>query len=414
MARVLGSVLRIRIMSVLSAGPMSPTMIHWELDGEYEVSTIDKNLKELKRYGWVELADTMTGGARRGGVEHVYRAIRSPIFDDVIWPALPLTMREMVSWGIFEGLVKCMTDVWDVGTLDARSDRHLSCTPGHVDQLGWDRTMAAVNGFFEGCLVEAADAGERIADSGEQPVPALVALTCFESPADVPPIAGADSRLGKTSSVDSTHGLNVRMAKTMGDPLCRMVVDELSARAMSAKMFNEEFAGRPIEGLYGKTVHKSAVYRAFRKLKHFDWLVLAETEPQGRRQPKQERFYRAVRSPIVDRNSWPTLPNAMRDDPTGRIFESWVERTCEAVRCQTMDARVHRHLSWMPIGLDRLGWGRTIKRIEELHAFVLGEQADAGIRLEGSGEEPIPITVGLAVVESAVTATRLEPGLHLV
>ncbi len=411
MARVLGSVLRIRIMSVLSVGPMSPTTIHWELDGEYEVSTIDKNLKELKRYGWVELVDTITGGARRGGVEHVYRATRLPVFDDVMWPALPQTMREMVSWGVFEGLVKYTADALGARTFDARHDHHLSCTPDHVDQRGWDHIIAAVNDFFYTFLTEAEDAGRRIADSGEQPIQALVALAFFEAPPDVLPIGDTDSRLAATGSVDSQYCLCVRMAKAMGDPLCRMVMDELGVRAMSAKMFIDEFAGRPIEGLYGETVQKSAVYRAFRKLKRFDWLVSVETESQGgRRRPNQERFYRSVRPPIVDRASWPTLPDAVRGHPTGRIFANWVERTCEAVRARTMDARIHRHLSWTPGGLDQLGWERTLERVDKLHRLVLAELRDAGIRLEESGEKPIPMTVALAVVESAAVSRQVEPG----
>jgi hypothetical protein len=64
MARVLGAPLRIQIMVALSVRPMSPKMLLGELgEGELSFSRVDENLKELKRYGWVELAGTKSGGA---------------------------------------------------------------------------------------------------------------------------------------------------------------------------------------------------------------------------------------------------------------------------------------------------------------------------------------------------------------
>jgi hypothetical protein len=411
MARVLASSLRIKIMIALGVRPMSPTMLQEELaDGQYKLRTIDKNLKELKRDGWVDLAGIRTGGARRGGIEHVYRAIRLPIFDDVMWPALPLAMREMVSWRIFDSLVERLEVAWEARTLDACHDRHFSCTPGLVDQCGWDRIIARVNGFFEFFLKELQEAGLRLIDSGEQPIQVMVALAFFESPkGPFTRVSTNDDRLVEASAAFSKHAFSLCMAKAMIHPLRLMILNELSTRAMSARMFFDEFGGKPIEGLSGEAVTKDAAYRAFRKLKEFDWLVLVDTKSRGRGRRGQEHFYRAVRPPIFACSAR-SFPESMADSPTGRIFESLVERMGQAIGTRTMDARVYRHFTWTPGGLDRVGWDRTIERVDELFEFVHGELRSAAVRLEESGEQPIPITVALAVVESAVASILVEPG----
>lgn len=414
MARVLGSSLRIKIMVALSVRPMSPKMIQAELDEEYEVSTIDKNLKVLEQDGWVELVDAKRGGPRRGATEHVYRAIRLPIFDDIIWPALPLAMREMVSWRIFESLIKRLKNARGARVLDARDDPHVTCTPGSVDQLGWDRIIAQVNSVFESFVGELPDAALRIADSGEQPIETVVALAFFESPRGRRDTVCHGNPAVEANVTFSNHSFTMRMAKTMADPLCRMILDELSTRTMSAKMFFDEFGGKPIRGFGGEPVAKNAVYRAFRKLKEFDWLEPVEMESQGRGRRGKEHFYRAVRPPIFDCGVWPVLPEAMENSSTGRALRAWFDQVGDAIRARTMDARINRHFTWTPGGLDRLGWERTTARADELREFVHDELRSAAVRLKQSGEQPIPMTVALAVVESAVASTRVEPGSPLI
>jgi DNA-binding transcriptional ArsR family regulator len=412
MARVLASPLRIKIMVALGVRPMSPKMLEEELvDDGYSARTIDKHLHELKRSGWVELAGTATGGARRGAVEHLYCAVRLPIFDDVTWPALPLAMREMVTWRAFETLGKYLQHAWGADALDARDDRHVTCTPGLVDQVGWDVIIRRVDGFFASFLEEMQSAAFRLADSGEQPIPTMVALACFESPRERfthdPSCRGS---LVDTSAALSKHAFALRMAKAMIHPLRLLILNELSTRAMSAKMFFEQFGGREVEELAGEAITRSEVYRAFRILREFDWLVLVDTKSRGKGRRGREQFYRAVRPPILGSRTWPVLPESVNNGATGQALNAWADRMGEAMQARTMDARDDRHFTWTLSSLDRLGWDRTIERVDELRGFVHDEVKSAAIRLEESGEQPIPMTVALAVVESAVASTRVEPG----
>jgi hypothetical protein len=105
------------------------------------LSRIDDNFKVLMRYGWVEFVEVKTGGERRGGVEHVYRAAQLPLFDSDTWPILPKAMREMISWRIFSTFAERVEDALLAGTMDARDERHFTWTPGLVDKLAWDRII---------------------------------------------------------------------------------------------------------------------------------------------------------------------------------------------------------------------------------------------------------------------------------
>jgi hypothetical protein len=399
MARVLISSLRIKIMAALSVGPMSPRMFQ-RVYGGGDLARIDTNFKELLRFGWIELVEVRTGGKRRGAVEHVYRAAQLPIFDSVVWPALPAPMREMVSWRICRTLTKRFEEALAAGTMDARDDRHFTWTPGLVDQTGWDRIVGRADALFDFLLEELRSAGPRLAASGEQPIPLTVALAVFESPArrfraggEGPGRIGADTRAAR-----SVHAFTLRMAKVMIDALRIMILAELGTRAMSAKLFSEEFGGGEIT--------KNRVYRAFQVLKRFDWIVPVETKTGGRRRGGRECFYRASRPPILDSSMWPSLSESMKDVVSGKIFDTLSERLREAMEAGTMDARTDRHFTWTPGTLDQKGWDRVIGRLDALFDFTREEVEAARARLAESGRQPIPMTVAIAGFESPAPSTR--------
>jgi hypothetical protein len=400
MARVLVSPLRIKIMAELSVRPMSPKMFQEEFGGG-ELSRIDECFKELAKYGWAEPIGTMAGGKRRGGTEHLYRARQLPIFDSSTWPRLPKAMREMVSWRILRTLAKRVQDAIAAGTMDARADRHFSWTPALADQLAWDRIVDRADGLFGFMVEELRRANSRLAESGEKPIPATVALAVFESPGDrFTPQPQLHRLTEARAPASSAYPFSMRMAKAMIDPLRILILAELSTRAMSAKQFYEEFGGGDVT--------KDRVYRAFRTLKRFGWIVLVETKAGGKRRGGKEKFYCAANPPILDHETWPALPTSMKEIVSGAIFETLSERFREAIEAGTMDARTDRHFTWTPLVLDQLGWDGIIARMDALFDFVGKELKKAEARLAKSGEEPIPMTVALAAFESPPATTRLH------
>ena len=188
----------------------------------------------------------------------------------------------------------------------------------------------------------------------------------------------------------------LRMAKVLGDPLRIKIVQEAYTREISPKMFLDEFGGGSM----------TRVFRHFDALIEYDWLVLANTKSGGKRRGGVEHFYRATRPVLFDSDTWPSLPDALKDLFTWKVFETYAERVTEAVKAGTIDARDDRHFSWTPLLYDQQGWDAVIPRVDALFEFLFEEEARAALRMAESGEEPIPITVGLGMFESPKDSTK--------
>lgn len=182
----------------------------------------------------------------------------------------------------------------------------------------------------------------------------------------------------------------LRVAKLMADELRIKIVRELNARELSPKGFYEEFGGGSI----------SRVSRAFDLLAEFDWIFQTRTETGGRRRGAVEHFYRASEPAVFYSNVWSPLPQSMKEMISAGIFEDLGKRVRAALEAGTMDAREDRHLSWTPLRLDQQGWDAVVARTDALFHFIFEEQKDADARIAETGEEPIPMTVGLAAFES--------------
>jgi hypothetical protein len=66
----------------------------------------------------------------------------------------------------------------------------------------------------------------------------------------------------------------------------------------------------------------------------------------------------------------------------------------------TFDARPDRHLTWMPIILDEIGWQQVIGLVDAAFHQLESVQAAAKQRLADSDEKPIIGTVFLLAFES--------------
>jgi hypothetical protein len=400
MARVLVAPVRTKIMLALGIRPMSPKMFQDEYGGG-ELSRIDDNFKKLERHHWIALSETKTGGKRRGGVEHLYRAVQIPIFDSSTWPVLPVAMREMYSWWVLLTLIERVEGALVAETMEARASRLHDRISGFADELAVNRILGRADGVFGFIQDELKGSDSRLTNSGGRPITLTAALAAFESPfgSDAP-----DRRLDPHAKAialpSSIHSFPLRMAKAMMDPLRILILAELGTRPMSAKEFFEKFGGGEIT--------RAKVYGAFAALKKFDWLVLVETKGGGKRRGGKERFYRAARPPILGEANWPAFPDSVKDKAGARMFAPVATCLREAIEAGTMDARPDRHFTWTPGVVDQLGWERIVKRMDELFDFVRAELKRAEARLAKSGETPIPMTVALAVFESPAASSRVH------
>lgn len=395
--------LRMKIVTELYMREMSPKQFFEEFGGG-SVSRVCRHFERLVEYGWLKLEGTATGGKRRGAVEHFYRATELVVFDEETWAELPIPMRAAFSWITIEQLTERVRMAIAADTFNSQPDRrHLTWTPVLLDEIGWDRVIAAVNVLFETVLEEQKRSKLRIAESGETPALATVGLAAFESPLQTTERDDwrtqsnlAVEAIDPKEGIDTTLFFPMQLAKVLADPEALQILAQLNLREMSPKQFHDEFGGGTM----------SSVGRRFQKLAKTGWLRMVREESGGKRRGATEHFYRAIGPAILDRDDWSELPDPLKTTLTWKTFEQFRERAKEAIGAGTLDARTDRHLTWSLLLLDQLGWEEVIAAVDALFQSIFLEERNAESRIRKSGEKPIKTTVALAAFESPKDLTR--------
>lgn len=184
LARAIASPLRVQILTELNKRIMSPSQFANEFGKP--LSRVSRHFRELEKLGCLEVVDEKSGGRRRGGVEHYFRATPRFMFDESSWSSLPASIRSRASSVIFETLIERVAQAMEAGTLDARGERHFTWTALVYDQQAWDELIQRLDELFTRSQELQIEAALRMAESGEQPIPATVALAGFESPKSAP------------------------------------------------------------------------------------------------------------------------------------------------------------------------------------------------------------------------------------
>lgn len=181
LAKALANSQRVEILAVLAHRRISPVGYVREYGGK--LPSVAYHFKVLEGYGCIELVETVK---RRGALEHVYSASKRPLLRKGDWKLLPLAVRGGISGAILQTLVERAQRAIEEGTFDAREDRHLTWSPLEVDRRGWREAMTLFASTLERLEKIEAKSSERMAKSGEEPIPATVALAGFESPPEAP------------------------------------------------------------------------------------------------------------------------------------------------------------------------------------------------------------------------------------
>jgi hypothetical protein len=183
MAKVFTDPLRIKIVLELGMRELSPKQFHQEFGGG-SLSRVARAFDVLAEYDWLVLTETKTGGERRGGVEHFYRATQPALMDEKTWPQVPAPLKSVFTSMVFSTFAERVNAAIEAGTIDERPERHASWIPLLFDQQGWDSAIAKVDALFHWFFDEQEEANLRMVESGEAPIPMTVALAVFESPKD--------------------------------------------------------------------------------------------------------------------------------------------------------------------------------------------------------------------------------------
>jgi DNA-binding transcriptional ArsR family regulator len=188
-----------------------------------------------------------------------------------------------------------------------------------------------------------------------------------------------------------------RMVAAMSVPARVAILAELNERSMSPSRYAEEF-----------DLDQTKICRHFSRLEQLGYLEVVD-EVSGGRRGAPERIFRATQVALFDTAMWERLPEPIRRDYSGVIWETYGRRVNQAFEAGTLDADVDRHLSWKPLRLDRLGWTQFVTGLDDHLDRVMDIEVESAERMAETGEEPITATVGLAGFRSPKTASDGPP-----
>jgi DNA-binding transcriptional ArsR family regulator len=175
LVKALAHPLRVEILTILNERMASPNELSKEL--EEGLSQVSYHVKVLKDFECIEMVKTEP---RRGAVEHYYRATERAFLTDRDWKALPESVKPGVSSSAIQMIFDDVVGALAGGTFDTRDDRHISWTPGVVDEQGWTESVDLVAETLEGLIKIHAASAKRLAKSGEEGIPATAVLMNFE------------------------------------------------------------------------------------------------------------------------------------------------------------------------------------------------------------------------------------------
>jgi hypothetical protein len=173
----IGHPLRIEIMVEVDRAPMSPAEFAVLTGGD--LSKIAYHFRILRECGClVEVATRQ----RRGATEHIYEVTQRALFDPETFSELPAPLRGGISAATLTTFMERAAESIEGDTLDSRESRQLAWAPLKLDEEGFDKVMGMIEELFEKFHEEHLAAGERLAESEEQPIYTTVGLAGFESP----------------------------------------------------------------------------------------------------------------------------------------------------------------------------------------------------------------------------------------
>jgi DNA-binding transcriptional ArsR family regulator len=179
LAKALAHPLRVRILTSLHKGVSSPNQLSQEL-GE-PLGNVSYHVKTLLEYDCVELVKTEP---RRGAVEHFYRATERAFFSASDWEKIPASARKGISGSILEMIGHDASAALIAGSIDARTDSHVSRTPLVIDDKGWTELTELLSETLNRAIEIQEESATRLAGDKTDPIATKLGILHFESPTE--------------------------------------------------------------------------------------------------------------------------------------------------------------------------------------------------------------------------------------
>lgn len=182
--------LRVRILAACNQREVTPKEIARQ-EG-LPLATVGYYFRALEKEGYLHVSRKEKA---RGFMRHYYVADRQKVTTDKEFAQMTPEQRHEVSEALLRDFLAHCREALREGTLDARSDSHLSWSPLLLDQRGWNDLQSALDRMLDRGHEIQAESRDRLRKSGEEPIPTTFALGGFESPAPQPASASRDPRL---------------------------------------------------------------------------------------------------------------------------------------------------------------------------------------------------------------------------
>lgn len=162
MAKALSHPLRARALMRLGERVASPKELAVEIGVPLQNMVYHVNV--LRDLGCVELVDT---AQRRGATEHFYRATRRNMLNDRAWRRLSRRSRQGLTTLWYDQSFADAGQALDDGSIDARTDRHVSFTPLLLDDEAWTEMKEHLDRLLERGMELQAESAGRAQDRGQ-------------------------------------------------------------------------------------------------------------------------------------------------------------------------------------------------------------------------------------------------------
>lgn len=172
-------------------------------------------------------------------------------------------------------------------------------------------------------------------------------------------------------------GVEQIVAKAFAHPLRVQILIILNERVASPNLLSQEL---------DQSLNLVAYH--VRVLEKYDCIELVDTK---QRRGATEHFYRATRRQFLSDSEWARMPESLRPGLSGAMLKSVFDDIEEAVTEDTFDEREDRHLSRVPMLVDKQGWDDVATLLSSTLERVLEIQAESSQRL-AEGEETGTLT----------------------
>jgi DNA-binding transcriptional ArsR family regulator len=177
LATIVAHPTRVRAFSILAERTASPVEIAQEIGKD--VGHVGYHVRKLQGLNLIELVDERPV---RGAVEHFYRAIARPIFDEKEFATLSMEEREAMTRYLLQLHVTDISRAMDQHTMDVRPNRWVLRLPMVVDEEGFDELAALHSELYERTLDIQARSDERRSGTDDDGIQTMSTNMFFEMP----------------------------------------------------------------------------------------------------------------------------------------------------------------------------------------------------------------------------------------